>query len=507
MAVDPSHQAPWERAASADESADQSVGDDGGSASALAGGGYVDAENSFGGGGGDAQRSQSQYSASVAEPPPADGAQGRPFSLHSHYGRCSALVVLHANLILTVKFWLPILADLDKFPGLAALEAQFRATLGALQSGAKELSNMNLNPTQPPAKKAPPPKQAAAPAPQAPGRQPSYTQQQPQPAASQRSSGATGDWGAGGGGGAANAATADTADSAAAGAPDPKAVSWAKANPWFGNDSEMTEFAYKVHDELVGQQGMDPASDAYYAALDSCVQARFPGRQGAGPAPLPPRWTSSKQAALGANGLPAPLLNIVACFPLPFSLPRCSIVHGPPNSRAFLSHARCTFLRNQARVTPWATSDRTRPPRAAARRSSARERARGKGCRGPGAPRGARRRGRTDSGLRGPGSGGTRASRPQKRSWCVMPGRARALKASRRPACVCSCSLVGHTLKSESNCNQLNCLCIAPPLSCLFRGAPCRRGRRGKRPSTSGGRPSSGSCRRPRRTWRRSTDG
>lgn len=186
----------------------------------------------------------------------------------------------------------PISADADKFPGLAALEAQFRATLGALQTGANQLSNTSLSLQQPP-KKPPAKQQTATPAPQPPASQP----QQP---GSQRSS--SGDGGGEGwcGGAGATAAENDADSAGDASQPDPKAVAWALVNPWFGNDSEMTEFAYRVHDELVGQQGMDPASDAYFAALDSCVQARFPGKQGAGAVPLPPRWTSSKQGALGA---------------------------------------------------------------------------------------------------------------------------------------------------------------------------------------------------------------
>jgi len=38
----------------------------------------------------------------------------------------------------------------------------------------------------------------------------------------------------------------------------------------------------QVHDELVGQQNADPASDAYYTALESRVQQAFPDRWAAG---------------------------------------------------------------------------------------------------------------------------------------------------------------------------------------------------------------------------------
>jgi len=58
--------------------------------------------------------------------------------------------------------------------------------------------------------------------------------------------------------------------------PEPKALRWAERNPWFGTDLQMTALAYQVHDDLVGKQGADPASDAYYSALESQVQHAFP---------------------------------------------------------------------------------------------------------------------------------------------------------------------------------------------------------------------------------------
>ena len=105
-------------------------------------------------------------------------------------------------------------SDLDKFPGLAALEAQFRATLGAMQGSSA--------PPPPPLPLPPPPAAVPAAAPQL------RPQLQPQATPPQSASGSS--------------------------KPDPKAVAWARANPWFGPDAEMTEFAYRVHDELVGEQ-------------------------------------------------------------------------------------------------------------------------------------------------------------------------------------------------------------------------------------------------------------
>lgn len=57
---------------------------------------------------------------------------------------------------------------------------------------------------------------------------------------------------------------------------DPKALSWAERNPWFGSDMEMTLFAYRVHDELVAQGQVDCQSDAYYKSIEQQVSLAFP---------------------------------------------------------------------------------------------------------------------------------------------------------------------------------------------------------------------------------------
>lgn len=57
--------------------------------------------------------------------------------------------------------------------------------------------------------------------------------------------------------------------------PDPKAVAWAKANPWFGPDKEMTGFALAVHDKLVNDEGLDPNSDEYYRRLNGRLRQVF----------------------------------------------------------------------------------------------------------------------------------------------------------------------------------------------------------------------------------------
>ena len=58
--------------------------------------------------------------------------------------------------------------------------------------------------------------------------------------------------------------------------PDDKAISWQAKNQWFGNDPEMTSFAYGVHEKLVREENIDPASDEYYERIDSRMKSVFP---------------------------------------------------------------------------------------------------------------------------------------------------------------------------------------------------------------------------------------
>lgn len=57
--------------------------------------------------------------------------------------------------------------------------------------------------------------------------------------------------------------------------PDPKAQAWQRANPWFGQDDEMTAFALGVHRKLVNE-GMDPRSDTYYERLNARLRQVYP---------------------------------------------------------------------------------------------------------------------------------------------------------------------------------------------------------------------------------------
>ena len=65
--------------------------------------------------------------------------------------------------------------------------------------------------------------------------------------------------------------------------PDPRAVSWQDSNEWFGQDREMTSFAYGVHEKLVGEDGIDPDSDEYYKLIDNRMKEVFPTHFGDSP--------------------------------------------------------------------------------------------------------------------------------------------------------------------------------------------------------------------------------
>ena len=58
--------------------------------------------------------------------------------------------------------------------------------------------------------------------------------------------------------------------------PESAAMEWQESNPWFGQDTEMTSFAYGVHERLVSEEGVDPESSAYYKSIDSRMRDVFP---------------------------------------------------------------------------------------------------------------------------------------------------------------------------------------------------------------------------------------
>lgn len=61
--------------------------------------------------------------------------------------------------------------------------------------------------------------------------------------------------------------------------PDQRAQAWQRANPWFGQDDEMTAFALGVHRKLVNA-GTDPRSDEYYERLNARLRQVYPDQFG-----------------------------------------------------------------------------------------------------------------------------------------------------------------------------------------------------------------------------------
>jgi len=82
--------------------------------------------------------------------------------------------------------------------------------------------------------------------------------------------------------------------------PDPKLSEWMGKNEWFGQDQEMTSFAYGVHHNLV-QSGVDPRSEDYYAKLDMRVREVFPEKFGNGKAMETPVAGSQTTVVAPAN--------------------------------------------------------------------------------------------------------------------------------------------------------------------------------------------------------------
>jgi len=58
--------------------------------------------------------------------------------------------------------------------------------------------------------------------------------------------------------------------------PDPRAVEWQEKNSWFGQDKEMTSFAYGVHERLIQDEGVDPDSSEYYELINHRMKEVFP---------------------------------------------------------------------------------------------------------------------------------------------------------------------------------------------------------------------------------------
>jgi hypothetical protein len=57
--------------------------------------------------------------------------------------------------------------------------------------------------------------------------------------------------------------------------PDTRAVEWASRNAWFQKDNVMTNAAYAIHDDLIGQ-GVNVGGDDYYQRIDQRMREEFP---------------------------------------------------------------------------------------------------------------------------------------------------------------------------------------------------------------------------------------
>jgi len=59
--------------------------------------------------------------------------------------------------------------------------------------------------------------------------------------------------------------------------PSRKAREWAQNNTWFGQDQYMTNTAFQIHENLVGE-GFDVDSDEYYNEIDKQIREVYPHR-------------------------------------------------------------------------------------------------------------------------------------------------------------------------------------------------------------------------------------
>lgn len=57
---------------------------------------------------------------------------------------------------------------------------------------------------------------------------------------------------------------------------DPKLEDWMEKNPWYGQDTVMTNTAWGVHKQLVINEGFDGSSEEYYDELDKRMRNTFP---------------------------------------------------------------------------------------------------------------------------------------------------------------------------------------------------------------------------------------
>lgn len=59
--------------------------------------------------------------------------------------------------------------------------------------------------------------------------------------------------------------------------PDSRTKEWASKNEWFGSDTEMTGYAFGVHERLV-REGVHTSTDEYYQKIDEAMRRTFPDK-------------------------------------------------------------------------------------------------------------------------------------------------------------------------------------------------------------------------------------
>lgn len=57
---------------------------------------------------------------------------------------------------------------------------------------------------------------------------------------------------------------------------DHKFKAWESQNKWFGANRKMTAYAFALHEDLVQNERVSPASDDYYRRIDAEMRERFP---------------------------------------------------------------------------------------------------------------------------------------------------------------------------------------------------------------------------------------
>lgn len=57
--------------------------------------------------------------------------------------------------------------------------------------------------------------------------------------------------------------------------PQVKALRWANANPWFGNNWWLTDKAFEIHKILINEEGYNPRSKRYYDEIDRRMYAKY----------------------------------------------------------------------------------------------------------------------------------------------------------------------------------------------------------------------------------------